>query len=148
MINFIDKIIVFIQNMGIYSPILACFFIMIESILPFLPLGFFITINFMTFGYLLGFIISWIFTIIGCMISFYIFRKGFNNKFTLLIKNRKLLENTMYKINNLKLSNIILIIAIPFTPAFMINVAAGLSNISTKKYLIALIIGKISLVFF
>lgn len=148
MVNFVDKIVDFIENMGMLSPIFACFFIVIESILPFLPLSVFITINFIAFGPFLGFIISWVFTVIGCMISFTIFRKGFNEKFSLFIKNRKKLENMMIRINNMKLSNIILIIAIPFTPAFMVNIAAGLSNISAKKYWLCLIIGKISLVFF
>ena len=148
MVSIIDKILDVVENAGILSPILACFFITIESILPFLPLAVFITINFISFGTIVGFLISWIFTVIGCMISFTIFRKGFNNKFSFLIKNRKTLESMMYKINNMKLSSIILLLAIPFTPAFMINIAAGLSNIPTKKYFTSLLIGKISLVFF
>lgn len=36
----------------------------------------------------------------------------------------------------------------PFTPAFLINIAAGIARIDTKKYLYALMIGKISLVYF
>ena len=36
----------------------------------------------------------------------------------------------------------------PFTPAFMVNIAAGLVKMDFKKYLIGLIIGKISLVYF
>ena len=36
----------------------------------------------------------------------------------------------------------------PFTPAFLVNIAAGISKISIKKFLPAIMIGKISLVLF
>ena len=38
--------------------------------------------------------------------------------------------------------------SIPFTPAFVINIAAGLGNISKRRYLIALIIGKLPMIYF
>ena len=40
------------------------------------------------------------------------------------------------------------ILAVPFTPAFAVNIGAGLSNIKPRKYLLALIIGKIPIVYF
>ena len=43
---------------------------------------------------------------------------------------------------------LVTIIAIPFTPAFMVNIAAGLAKLDTKKYLISLLIGKIFMVYF
>ena len=36
----------------------------------------------------------------------------------------------------------------PFTPAYLVNIAAGLSDISKKKYVFAILIGKIFLVIF
>ena len=51
-------------------------------------------------------------------------------------------------ITNLKFEQLTTIIAIPFTPAFLVNIAAGLSKMSYKKYLGALLIGKIFLVYF
>ena len=41
-----------------------------------------------------------------------------------------------------------IILAFPFTPAFSINIGAGLSNMSYQKYLFALLISKISIVYF
>ena len=54
----------------------------------------------------------------------------------------------MMRIDKLSLEQLTILIAIPFTPAFMVNIAAGLSNMNTKKYLISIIIGKIFLVYF
>ena len=45
--NFIDNML---QNLGVWGPYLGCFFILIESMLPILPLFVFITINFLAFG--------------------------------------------------------------------------------------------------
>lgn len=146
--NLNEIIVNFLNQIGILGPIFACLLILVESILPPLPLALFIGINFISFGHFLGFLISWLFTIIGCIMSFMIFRKGFNEKFNILIKDRKRIFNLMERFSNIKLSSLTLLIAIPFAPAFMINIAAGLSNIDFKKYLTALIIGKISLVYF
>lgn len=48
---------------------MGCFVIVLESILPILPLAVFIALNMMVFGNVLGFIISWLSTIIGCLLA-------------------------------------------------------------------------------
>ena len=54
----------------------------------------------------------------------------------------------MHYIENLSLTQVMIILAIPFTPAFMMNIAAGLVNMDTKKFAIAILVGKIFLVYF
>ena len=137
-----------ISSSNTLGPILACLLIFIESIIPILPLFVFITINFIAFGYLLGFIISYILTILGCLFSFYLCRgllkDYFNGKFR---KNEKL-DKLMKKIDKMDFSNLVILMAIPFTPAFLINIATSLSEMKLQKFGIALIIGKLSIVFF
>lgn len=135
-------------SIGFYGPILGCFLILIESVVPVLPLFVFITINFFTFGPFLGFIISWIFTVLGCLMSFFIFRKKIKKWFDKKVGKKEKLNKIMKVINEIKLEELTAIIAIPFTPAFLINIAAGLSKMNFKKFLIALMIGKIFLVLF
>lgn len=77
-----------------------------------------------------------------------IFRKGFNKKFNILIKDKKRLNTLMEKFSNISLGNLTILMAIPFTPAFLINIGAGLSNMDFKKYFVSLLIGKVSLVYF
>lgn len=144
--TFIDTTL---QSLGVWGPIVGCFFITIESMLPILPLFVFITLNFLAFGSVLGFIISWLFTCIGCSLSFFLFR---NKVHTFLYKRLKskgvISKKTMDKISNLKFEQLTTIIAIPFTPAFLVNIACGLSDMSYKKYLGALMLGKTFLVYF
>lgn len=143
-----EFILELIDKMGIYGPVLSCALIFIESILPFMPLAVFITVNFVAFGNTLGFIISWFFTVLGCIMSFLIFRKGVQGVFNKLTKDKHKLNLFMDKFNNISLGELVIIIAIPFTPAFLVNIAAGLSKMNFKKFLTALLIGKIGLVYF
>ena len=62
------------------GPIAGVITIILESMIPVLPLSVFITLNMISYGQVLGFIISWIATIIGCMISFFLFRSIFQKK--------------------------------------------------------------------
>lgn len=148
MIEILNEIIEFIQSSGFFGAVIGSFFIVIESMLPVLPLMVFITINFLIFGNIIGFIISWFFTIIGCLISYNIFKKGFSKKYNKYIKDKETLKKYTKKFNNITLPQLTLLIAIPFTPAFMVNIAAGLINMDFKKYFYSLLIGKIALVYF
>ncbi len=144
--TFIDTTL---QGLGVWGPIVGCFFITIESILPFLPLFVFITLNFLAFGKIIGFIISWIFTCLGCLLSFFLFRKKVQTHLYKHLKKKGIIsKQTIDIITNLKFEQLTTIIAIPFTPAFLVNIAAGLSNMSYKKFLGALLIGKVFLVYF
>ncbi len=138
----------FLLNLGIYGPILACFLIMFESIVPILPLFVFITINFIYFGPILGFILSWLFTVLGCILSFFLFRKKMRHWFSKKIEKHSKFQKMMKNINCLKCEQLTTLIAIPATPAFLVNVCAGLSKITFKKFLVSLSIGKIFLVLF
>ena len=137
-----------IDSMGVYGPILGSLFIVLESIIPPLPLFVFITINFIAFGKILGFIISWICTIIGCLISYFLVKKFLRNFVVRKIKNIDLLTRCMNYIENLSLTKVTVILSIPFTPAFMMNIAAGLVGMNFKKFFIAILISKVFLVYF
>ena len=54
----------------------------------------------------------------------------------------------MNYVENLSLTQVTMILSIPFTPAFMVNIAAGLCNMNFKKFLTAILISKIFLVYF
>lgn len=137
-----------IDALGVYGPLLGCVFIILESIIPPLPLFVFITLNFVAYGKLVGFIISWICTCIGCFLSYFLVKKFLRNWVLKKIKNVDLLNKWMSYIENLSLSKVTVILAIPFTPAFMVNIAAGICNMDFKKFSIAILISKIFLVYF
>lgn len=145
----IDEIITnLLSLLGTWGALLGCIFILFESIIPIMPLSVFITLNFMTFGNIIGFFISWIFTVLGCMLSYYIFKNGVSEKLYNKFKDKNKLIGMMDIVSNMSFSNLVLLIAIPFTPAFLVNIAAGICRVDSKKFLGALLIGKIALVYF
>lgn len=146
--SFYNFIMSTIDSLGVYGPLFGSLLIIFESIIPPLPLFVFITINFVAFGNILGFIISWVCTCIGCVLSYLLVKKLFRNWIVKKIKDVNLLTKCMNYIENLSLTQVTVILSIPFTPAFMINIAAGLCNMDFKKFLIAILISKLFLVYF
>lgn len=150
-LNNIDEIIMNILNfLGVFGPLLGCLLIIVESILPILPLSVFVTLNFYAFGNILGFIISYIFTIMGCLVAYTLVLKKVKHHFDKFMdkKDHKRLKKFIVAFNKIKLEHLVILIAIPFTPAFLVNVAAALSNVSKKKFFISLLIGKLFMVYF
>ena len=144
---FVSNSTTILTNIG---PIGGVFLIILESIFPMLPLSVFITLNMISFGSFFGFIISWLSTIIGCMLSFTLFRHFFQKKLYRFIKKKEQdkFADIMKAISNISFSNLVMLIAIPFSPAFLINIAGGLSKIKTEKFFLAIMIGKIVIVYF
>ena len=136
-----------ISNGGILFGMLL---IMIESFIPVLPLSVFIALNTHTFGLLPGILMSWVSTFIVCYISYLIFYYVSNNIIYKYLskKTRNKIDKAVDKFQNISLANLTVIITLPFTPAFLINILAGVSGMSKKKYIVAVVIGKIFMVSF
>ena len=144
-VNYIE---VFVENSNIILSLLMGFGIVIlESIIPILPLSVFVAINVIAFGSFNALVISWIGTTIGCSISFFIFRKLRNKAYNRLYKHLNLI-NFINKVDKISFPSLVCLLAMPFTPAFSINIAAGLSDMKYKKYLKALLCSKIFMIYF
>ena len=141
-----NNILQFIQSSGLLGVVLSCLILTIESIIPIIPLLVFISINIIILGPVVGFILSWTFTVLGSLLSYYICRKGLANKFLTVSEKNETVRKYVKILKNMSTGKMLLIVALPFTPAFAVNMAAGLLKIDFKKYLTAIIFGKISLV--
>ena len=139
-----------IESLGMFGPLLGCLLILTESILPIMPISIFIALNFYAFGNLFGFLISYILTVAGCNLSFYLSRRILKNRMDILSKKyegNKILS-LIKKISKMKLKDLTVLMAFPFTPAFVINIAAGISKLEFKKFLYSTIISKAIMVYF
>ena len=121
--HIINQVIENLQQLVISSPpylgvLIGMFVIILESMIPVLPLAVFIALNMILFGNLAGFIMSWVSTIIGCIIMFIVSRKYFSNFFDRKTKKSKKVRNLMNIINKMEFSTLVIITALPFTPAF------------------------------
>ena len=129
--SFVNNIVSYLQIFGIPF---GCFIVILESIIPALPLG--------------VFIISWASTILGCLLSYCFFKRFVGKKLENRINTHPKIKKIILVIKNISLSNLVLIVALPFSPAFLINIACGLSKTDIKKFLTAIAIGKLSIIYF
>lgn len=125
--------------------LMGFFLILIEAFIPILPLGAFVTLNINAFGTFPGLLISWSASVIGSYIMYLLCYYVSNKIIYKFIKEKtkeKIIEKTTH-FQKIKLTSLVLIITLPFTPSCFINLLAGISNVSKEKYLISLIIGKV-----
>ena len=145
--NIVDGLVYYLSNLGLIGGFLM---VMLESFFPVLPLGLFVGLNILTFGDFVGYLMSYVATVMGAFSVFLLFRKVVKKHFDKWFKKKKKekIENLMNKVTHMDFNVLVMIMAIPFMPTALLNVASGLSNVKIKKYLLVLIIGKIPIIFF
>ena len=144
---FVEQIVGY---MGDFGFLIGFLFVFLESFIPLVPVGVIVGINMLTFGKVFGFLISYAAVILGCTSCFFLFRYLFKDKFIHWFskKNQKKINKWMDKLTNIDFNTLVVLLAFPITPAFLVNIAGGLSDISYKKYLIAMLIGKPAMLIF
>lgn len=140
----------FLLSVGPLGYLISCLLLFLEAIIPILPATIFITILIYKFGPILGFVISYVCSIGGSVLVYNIFKGKLSIKFNNYIekKNKDKLTKIVNRLKNIKFVNLCLIIALPFTPQFLVHISCGLMCIDKKKYLLSLFIGKIFLIIF
>ena len=133
-----------LASFGIISGI---FIVFLESIFPILPLGVFVSLNVITFGSVVGILISWLGTVLGSFFSYWLCTK-LGKKFEKKYEKHPKVNEYRKKVDKLSIPSLAILIAIPFTTQFAINIAAGLSKMKKKKLLIDIIIWKLPMVYF
>jgi len=141
----VDKSVLLLQEYGILAGALL---IVLESMIPILPLGIFVAFNFNAYGFLIGFIISYLSTILGCVLAYFLSKKLFGVYVYKKSNESEKLNKLVKFFKNVKFSNLVLLIALPFSPAFLINIAAGTVKMKLRKFIAALFISKLSIVYF
>ena len=121
--NIYDFLMNAVAALGVYGPILGCFLIIIESI-------------------------SWLCTVMGCVLSYFLTKKLGAKYVERKMTDKSILKKFLHYVKNLKTQQLTVIMAIPFTPAFAYNLAAGLANMKFSKFFVTILISKIFLVYF
>lgn len=145
--SFVEYSTNFIAEGGIFFGFLL---VLLESALPVLPLGVFVALNVNAFGLVGGLFISWLATCIGCLLSYFIFYYISNQVLYRILPEKMVvkIEGAMSKFRKITFPNLVLLIALPFTPAFLINIICGVAAVGRKKFIVAIMIGKIFMLIF
>ncbi len=120
---------------------------MIEAFLPIFPLVLFVMANAAAFGLWKGFILSWSGAVLGALLVFIIIRKLGQQRFFRFIRRHPQVQKLMNWLDRHGFGPLFLLLCFPFSPSAVINVVAGLSRISTYQFLLAVMLGKVVMIF-
>ncbi len=136
-----------IQLYRALGPIPGILLPLLEAFLPFLPLVVFVTANATAFGLWWGFFFSWIGAVTGAYLVFTVVRKYGQGRFFRFLQKHKQVQRLMNWVDNHGFSPLFLMLCFPFTPSAIVNIVAGLSRVSFWKYGLAVIGGKMVMIF-
>lgn len=136
-----------VQQYRALGPLPGIILPLLEAFLPFLPLFVFVTANATAFGLWWGFFFSWIGAVVGAFLVFTIVRRFGQGRFFLFLQEHKQVQRLMEWVENHGFSPLFLILCFPFTPSAVVNIVAGLSKVSVWQYAIAVIGGKMVMIF-
>lgn len=142
-----ENILELIKKYRSFGPIPGVVLPMLEAFLPFLPLVVFVVANASAFGLWLGFLVSWIGTVTGSLLVFLIFRNYGQKKLLRFLNKNKQVQKLMAWVDRHGFGPLFLLLCFPFTPSAIVNIVAGLSKISRGQYALALMGGKLVMIF-
>ena len=136
-----------VESYKAFGPLLGIGLPMIEALIPALPLIVFVLANAVAFGFWLGFLYSWLGSVMGALLVFFIIRHFGRSRFFSFVNKHEKVRKAMGWIERKGFAPIFVIFCFPFTPSALINVVAGLSRISVKQFGLALAFGKLVMIF-
>ncbi|BDG48494.1 MULTISPECIES: TVP38/TMEM64 family protein [Parageobacillus] len=120
---------------------------LLESFLPILPMFVFVMANAAAFGLWQGFLISWIGACLGSILVFSITRKIGQKRFFHFVSRHRKVRQFMHWIERHGFGPVFLLYCFPFTPSAIVNVVAGLSRMSQQQFILAVLCGKVVMIF-
>lgn len=132
----IQKIKTFVGNNRISILLFSTFVMVIQNSFTVIPLLLVITINITFFGFLLGFLWSWITSILAATIIFFLVRYLFQNWLL-----GKIDEKLVEKVENKGFLYVFEGRIFPFVPTSLVNILAGVSSIRFSSFLLGTLFG-------
>ena len=145
--EFFDYVIELLDKYEKLGPLPGILLPFIEAFLPFLPLFVFVMANSIAYGILNGFLYSWLGSSAGSIFVFLLIRKYGNKKILLKIKQNKQVQHITSWVERHGFGPMFILLCFPFSPSSIINIVAGLSNVSKQQFVLAVLLGKSVMIF-
>lgn len=143
----LENIIELTQSYRAFGPLIGFLLPFLEAFLPFLPLFVFVFANATAYGLWFGFLLSWLGTVVGAYAVFLIVRKYGQARFMNFMTRHEKVQKLIRWVERNGFGPLFLLLCFPFTPSALVNLVAGLSNISRHYYLFTVMAGKFVMVF-
>jgi uncharacterized membrane protein YdjX (TVP38/TMEM64 family) len=143
----LENIMELIDRYRSFGPIPGVLLPMVEAFIPFLPLVLFVMANANAFGLWFGFLFSWIGASVGAYLVFVLVRKFGQRRILSFLKNHPQVQKLMAWVERHGFGPLFILLCFPFTPSAVVNIVAGLSRISYAQYMLAVLTGKMVMIF-
>ncbi|KYD10585.1 TVP38/TMEM64 family protein [Caldibacillus debilis] len=142
-----ENLMELIQNYRSLGPLTGIFLPLLESFFPFLPLFLFVMANANAFGLWWGFLFSWIGSSAGALLVFALVRIYGQKKLLRFLSTHHRVQRLMNWVERHGFGPLFLLLCFPFTPSAVVNVVAGLSKVNVYQFALAVISGKMVMIF-
>lgn len=129
------------------GPLVGILLTFLESFLPFLPLVVIVAVNSVAYGFLWGFILSWAGSTVGAFCVFLLVRRFEKWKPVQKWILKPKVQRLIHTVDLAGITPLLVLLCFPFTPAIVVNIVAGLSNIKRKYYFYTLVLAKLVMIF-
>ncbi|MCZ0755392.1 TVP38/TMEM64 family protein [Anoxybacillus sp. J5B_2022] len=120
---------------------------LLESFFPILPMFVLVMANAAAFGLWKGIMISWIGASLGSIFVFLLARKIGQKRFFRFLNRHQKVRQLVSWVERHGFGPLFLLFCFPFTPSAIINVVAGLSRVSRQQFILAVLLGKMVMIF-
>lgn len=131
---------------GPFGFIFGILLAMVEAFFPPLPLAAFVTINVISFGFLGGYILSYLGTLVGSFLVFKILKRFGHGRIHSYIERHHRAQSLFTWIHDKGAFPIFVMLTFPFTPSIVVAGLAAFADVEDKSYLYALAGGKLLMV--
>ncbi|WP_411343733.1 TVP38/TMEM64 family protein [Paenibacillus sp. WLX1005] len=129
------------------GPLISILIPFLKSFIPPMPTVIVLGVNAAVYGLWIGFLYSYIGIIGGSLVAFALIRKLSQHRYLARLTNRPKVDRTRRWIREHGFTYVFLLSLFPVGPFTMLNIAAGLSGIRFRSFLIAILFGRGLMVF-
>ncbi|MDQ0257897.1 putative membrane protein YdjX (TVP38/TMEM64 family) [Evansella vedderi] len=125
------------NNQLIYILLFTFVLMLFQNLITIIPLFIIVMLNTVLFGFVNGFLWSWLTSVIAAVITFFLYKFWIPEKILEKV-NQSSIKN---KIDEKGIYFLFILRLIPFMPTSIINLAASISNIRLSHFFIATVLG-------
>lgn len=136
-----EQIIYNLQDHRLIASVVSFFIVILETFVPILPLVAIVGANAFVLGLWLGFLTSWIGSVLGSTVLFLLSSKFSHTKLFEKFSGKKV-DNVTRWIKKQSFTMIFIAYLCPFIPDFLVTISSGISDMKLSNFLPGMVLGK------
>jgi uncharacterized membrane protein YdjX (TVP38/TMEM64 family) len=133
----------FLRGLGPWARVIGGLFIILQTFFPFVPFLILAGANVLVFGLIWGVLINWLSAVVASILMFYAARTFGRSWAKRKMKRSKYFHTVNRLFRRVGFKTILLIRVFPVIPPAAVNLAAGVSTISARPFILATFMGKL-----